>query len=438
MNRLLLATTALAAVAAVASPAFATAVTYQGTLGKLPIILELAQTPEDSGTTTYGRYAYLNKGIDIPLHVTKAKDGNLTIREEVACKTDASNCPHADDDQPGSAPLGATWKLELSGDGRALTGTWTNNGKSLPVEIVVAGDRDYEMADASTPLDLTTYAVSQLWDDEAEGANGISEETDAYDFLKLQAGEKADAPIKIGNYAYANVTDARTMFQFPRITDLGGADMTAANAFLTTRDYAMRTDALNCSAMVYEGFGWRSFSTDYAGTLGGYDDESTEVTYLSPAVMSWTESGSLDCGGAHPYNHHEFHNLDIKTGKPLDLSLIFKGWGPDGADLADARTHPADFVWKADAQLTDFVKKHRVSDADLGLDVDNPDECAINDLIDTNLVISFKDDDHVLFALGGLENAIEACSTDLYEAPITDLKDLLAPTAADYFPVLKK
>ena len=48
MHRALLATTALAAIA-LASPAFATAVTYQGTLGKLPIILELAQTPEDRG-----------------------------------------------------------------------------------------------------------------------------------------------------------------------------------------------------------------------------------------------------------------------------------------------------------------------------------------------------------------------------------------------------
>ena len=79
MHRVLLAATALATLA-LASPALAAAVTYQGTLGKLPIILELAQTPEDSGTTTYGRYAYLNKGIDIPLHVRKSKDGNLTIR----------------------------------------------------------------------------------------------------------------------------------------------------------------------------------------------------------------------------------------------------------------------------------------------------------------------------------------------------------------------
>ena len=81
--------------------------TYQGTLGKLPIVLELAQTPEDSGTTTYGSYAYLNKGIDIPLHVTKAKDGNLTLREEIACT--ATNCPHADDDELAIEQLEHPW-----------------------------------------------------------------------------------------------------------------------------------------------------------------------------------------------------------------------------------------------------------------------------------------------------------------------------------------
>ena len=37
-----------------------------------------------------------------------------------------------------------------------------------------------------------------------------------------------------------------------------------------------------------------------------YDDQE--------AVMTWTEAGSLSCGSAHPYNHHEFHYLDVATG----------------------------------------------------------------------------------------------------------------------------
>jgi hypothetical protein len=424
------------ALALLASPAFAKAVTFQGTLGKLPIIFELSQIPEESNTTTYGRYAYLNKGIDIPLHVTKAKDGNLTIREEVACKTDGSNCPHAGDDDPSDPPLGATWTLNLSGDGRGLLGNWTDNGKTLPVEIVVAGVRDFTQTAGSSPADLTTLATSQLYNEDANYAT-IDESSDPYDFLKLSAKDNAAAPTKIGDYAYTYVTDPRTTFQFPRITGLGGADMTAANAYLSTRDYAMRADALNCSALVYQGFGWHDYDQYVAGTLGGYDDESTDVTYLSPTIMSWTESGSLDCGQAHPYNHHDFYNLDVRTGKPLDLSLIFKGWVPDGGELADARTHPADFVWKPDATLAAFVKQHRTSDKDLGLDTSDPDECKVDDFIDSNLSISFVAGDKVLFSLGTLEDAVQACTADLYEAPISELKPLLAPTAADYFPSLK-
>ena len=36
-----------------------------------------------------------------------------------------------------------------------------------------------------------------------------------------------------------------------------------------------------------------------------------------------------------------------------------------------------------------------------------------------------------------MENVIVACASDLYDAPITELKDLLTPEAADYFPALK-
>jgi hypothetical protein len=427
MRRMLL---AIAALIAFASSAFAQAITFEGTLGKLPIIIELAQTPESADATTYGRYAYLNKGIDIPLHVTKAQDGNLTLREEVPCKADGSNCPHAGDDTASDPPLGASWTLELSGDGNGLFGKWTDNGKTLPVTLTFAGTRDFTQTEGSTPADLATYATSVLYT-----AGTIEEGNDTYDFLKMQVTEKRSGETKWGNAAFEYVTDPRTKFQFPRITDLGGADMSPANLALATRDYAMRADALNCRAMVYQGFGWTEYATDYAGTLGEYDNETVETTYLSPTMMSWTQSGSLYCGGAHPYNHHEFYNLDVKTGQPLDLSLIFKGWHPDGGEVIDARTHPNDFVWMPDATLADFVKKHRKTDAELGLDADS--DCPIDEFIDTNLAISFLNGDKVLFSLDGLENAVEACGSDLYEAPIADLKDLLAPEVAEYFPSLR-
>lgn len=40
------------------------------------------------------------------------------------------------------------------------------------------------------------------------------------------------------------------------------------------------------------------------------------------------------------------------------------------------------------------------------------------------------------FGMDGLEHVVFACASDLYDAPITDLTELLTPEAARYFPVL--
>ena len=59
----------------------AEATTYAGTIGKLPIIVELISA-DDKGLFI-GRYAYLSKGIDIPLHGANAgKDGGSQLSEE--------------------------------------------------------------------------------------------------------------------------------------------------------------------------------------------------------------------------------------------------------------------------------------------------------------------------------------------------------------------
>ena len=54
-----------------------------------------------------------------------------------------------------------------------------------------------------------------------------------------------------------------------------------------------------------------------AGTLGGFDEEDVKVTWLSRALMTVTESGSLDCGGAHPYNHFDVYTFDLLRGEYL-------------------------------------------------------------------------------------------------------------------------
>ncbi len=102
-------------------------------------------------------------------------------------------------------------------------------------------------------------------------------------------------------------------------------------------------------------------------------------------------------------------------------------------DQAEAKTHPQDFQWGPDAALGDLVRSHLAA---AGFDADD-DECGYDDLVDSNLRISFKQPDHVLFAIGDLDYAIQACGGDVFEAPVGALKDYLAPGAADYFPSLR-
>jgi len=156
--------------------------------------------------------------------------------------------------------------------------------------------------------------------------------------------------------------------------------------------------------------------------------------------MSWTEGGSEYCGGAHPDNHFIHTNLDLRTGAELDMSKLFKGWVPTSftddapVDLATARAHPTDYQWGPDKKLADFVRAHRDK---ASADAANEAECGYDDLVASNLKITFAGNDMVIFTLDDLPTAIFACGYDLYEAPIAQLKELLTPEAAAYFPSLK-
>ena len=120
----------------------------------------------------------------------------------------------------------------------------------------------------------------------------------------------------------------------------------------------------------------------------------------------------------------------MRTGKKLDLSLVFKDWvatALDGkaADLADARTHPQDFMWGPDEALADLVKSH-LKDPGVHL----RDYCDDENLVDEYLQVGFEGNDRVQFYIGGgLPAVIQSCMDNLYEAPIADLRDYLTPEA---------
>ena len=413
-----------------ATPALADAVTYKGAIGKIPVVVEFTAPPANAAKPFAGRYFYPNKGIDIPLDALSISKGKLKLAEEEVC---TDTCVADENGKITGFKQGAVWDLALGRD-NTLTGKWTYKGRTQPVTLAYVGARPLPEDSEISPMGLAAISQGIAYRDVA-----ISEDATPYDYLRMQTDLKAGKTQDFDGSAVKYLTDPRTKFAFPTIASLAdGSSPTVANTALEQRHWAMNTDALNCEGQQYAGLGWFDMMPDMAGSLGGYPDETVEVSYLSPTLMSWTESGSLFCGGAHPDNHVEAYTIDVKTGQPLDLSHILKGWVAhefDGKFVPpeEARTRPSDVVWGPDADLTAFVKAHLKPQGD----PDALDEsCGVDDLLANNLAVRFDKGDKLTFTLSALPNVIAACWTDLYSAPVADLKDLLAPEAKDYFPTL--
>jgi hypothetical protein len=387
-----------------ATPAFADAVTYKGTLGKLSIIVELAD-PASSAELGFGRYAYMSKGIDIPLDPLDAEPGTLAFVEQLPC-TEKTCTTKEDGSLILDGPIGAAWELKADGDG--LTGTWVDGDKSLPVKLTRVGSRPIDPQAVHTAGDLADVNIGFLF-----GEGRMTEENDPYDYAKMQVDQMVSEETDWDGIRFQYLTDPRVGLAYPRIVKAGETPLFDANAYLESRQFAMNADALNCKAKLYAGMGYMGM--DFGGTLGGWDEETVTVTYLSPTVLAWTEAGSLWCGGAYPENHLNYYALDLATGEPLELGQIFEGW---------ASAPPANLV--------EFIKQNREHDSDADWEA----ECGIDDLVADYLAVEFKQDGTVTFALSGLPHAINACGVDLYTAPLTELVPYLASSAENYFPAL--
>jgi hypothetical protein len=388
-----------------ASPALADAVTYKGTLGKLPIVVEIADHASPEGLS-FGRYAYMSKGIDIPLDPIDAKPGTFAFAEQSPCAE--KTCTPTDDGTViTDGPHGATWKLQPDGDD--LTGTWRDGDKSLPVKLTPIGSREIPDGMISNGGNLAEVANSFFSDDSFR----LTPETDPYDYAKMQVDQTISGATDWDGMRFHYEADPRVGVAVPRIDAARDTDLTAANAYLTSRQYGMQADAFSCESMVYAAMGY--MGADFGGNLGGWEDETVAVTYLSPQVLGWTEGGSLWCAGAYPDNHFEHYALDLATGEPLDMSKIFDGW--DG-------TPPE--------RLVEFIKANREHDSDAAWE----EECGIDDLIGQYLAVQFNQDATVTFTLDSLPHAINACGMDLYTAPLLDLVPYLTNSAENYFPAL--
>ena len=416
---MLLRTTVAALAIAVASPALADAATYWGKLGKTDIVLELSSPIEQADASVVGRYHYAKKGIDIPLRATDAVDGKLVLFEEKPC-TEAICEPAFTSGTFPDELRGAVWTLESTDGGYNLTGSWEagTDKKPLPISLGLFGTRAIELTDPIEPQMLTGLPTEIV-----EGKVPLEYFNAPYEYLKTTAVDPTTNGDDIlwGDVGFRYLIDPRTAFGFPQLAALADADPTPANMRLLSRRAILNVNAFDCESTAYLGLGWTPGAENWLGSYGSYPDEQVEVLYLSTTVMTWSESGSLYCGGAYPENHHWLTNMDVRNGLDLDLSRIF----------ADSRQ--GEYRWEPGQSLIDLAISRRVKSTDASFEVD----CGMDDLIASNLAVSFRQGDIAVFTLQGLPHVIQACQEDIFEAPLAELRQYLAPTAAEYFPSLK-
>jgi len=415
------ATSILTALTLAATPAFAIEATiYKGTIGKIPVILEMSDASDTDQFVA--RYAYMSRGVDIPLHGRIDDNGELAIEEEAPCEE--SICRKADGDFVEAPPIGADWLLSKKDRlGNTLTGTWKDrkSGKSLVVTLERVGART--LADGANTVDyLDPVSAVSGWADVK-----ITSDLLPYDMLKLDYPLKQGPETKFEGATIRMDTDPRTETSYPTIVKLPGAEATAINGWLKQQWLQFQFNPHYCLSTAYLGLGWSG-----SGGQGTTGLDSAEVTleYLTPRLLGLVENSGSYCGGAHPNHIEERHFADVKTGEPVDAGRLLKGWVPkdfDGEEIDPAKVIDENQQrYGPNAELVDFVNARR-DKSDTTLEND----CGMNDLVASNLGVYFMKDE-LVFNLKGLPHVSFACTNDLVRIPLKDARPLLTEQGAYY------
>jgi hypothetical protein len=404
----------------------AEAVTFAGTIGKLPIIVELAK--DKNGGFEAGRYAYMAKGADIPLHAGAGKDDGLTLTEEKPC-TEAL-CKDADDKVADKGPTSATWTLKFDSAG-GMSGTWQDSGssKTLPIALQRKGSR--MIADGDDVLDAL---APDAFSSGQPGPAVIGRADLPYDFLKMARPLKEGPITKVGELAYRMDQDARVGLDYPTVLSLGGADIAPVNTYLAQQRLQFEISSFSCLSRAYLGFGWSGFGGE--GTSGFDGGSTVTVNLLTSRLIGLTEGGSFDCGGAHPDNFSVYRLADSRTGEALVPEKLLRGWvarDDSGKVVNPAKAaKDASLTWGPSDELVDYVKTHRDK-----MDDQNEQDCGYDDLIAQNLAVYFTKDS-LVFALQDLPHVIFACGYDMVTVPLKEARPLLTDKGATYFSELDK
>jgi hypothetical protein len=255
---------------------------FTGTLGKMPIVVELNTQQQDEVT---GRYFYEKYHRDLELSGS-LQESTLTLVE--------GNNRYGDD-----KPL-PTLKLEETANG--WQGEWQSpQGKKLAVQL----------AEAKLPAPTANLVpfVAAL------------PKSDPYEYLRVQ-GLKLK-PLKkqdFMGYTLQWWTEPESKISlFSVESGLPKDDLQRVNQQLLGRLWSEVVSYHSCQMM------------------GGENVEfmqQVEPKWISPAVVSLNISTSYYCGGAHPDFGDSPLNIDVSTGHPLSMEDVL--WVGEGKPLLHA------------------------------------------------------------------------------------------------------
>jgi hypothetical protein len=269
---------------------------FEGTIGKAKVIVELNAGEEKSdykgGYREGSRYSYLPKPRDINL-MLDAEGDVLRFTETMR--------PHrmfADEEDKK-----ITGKWEIKVDGEKASGTWTST-----------------KGDKTLPIDLTRTALLEK-DDTPRDDNLLSA---SYDALWLQSISFSDAGTAktFGAVEVRLLKDSAFGTKYPMIGNFADGNQKARiNTMLLKKHMMAVVSYRNCFNGVP--VDWSEPETELV--------LSFDITFATNSLLSYTESGSVFCGGAHPNNYVNPQSFDLKTQEQIGgdniLALAPEGFG---------------------------------------------------------------------------------------------------------------
>lgn len=271
-------------------PLSAYAALLSGQVGKADIVMEF---DDNDPAQVEGRYFYRQYHKDIALSGT-VKNHQLTLYE---------NVPYAE--KPTSQP-----RLQLTKNRQGgWQGHWIGkDGKLIPVSL----------SNASIPGSTANEPA----------IFGELRRSSPYDLLRLTGLKlRQDKTDRFMGYAMQWQVEPSSGMRLFHITSGYPADsLKQINQVLDNRLWQSVNDFYQCMS--------------YATRSAGYDhDQTVTPSFFNPQVVSVSVFTSYYCGGAHPDFSDNPINLDVATGKTLQLEDIFwlgKGTPPKDNDADKA------------------------------------------------------------------------------------------------------